>query len=932
MVGLIARAALCLALALVRPALAQDAPTEAPAAGTGTVSGTIIDRSSGEPLIEAGVEVLGTKAKLVTDLDGKFSVKLPAGTYQLRVYAPLYQGVRLENIHVKPGATTRADAALAPAAAAGTEVVEVVAQAAKAAEATQLIKRQKAATVQDNISAEMIKKSPDSDASEVVQRAPAVTVKDNKFIVVRGLGERYSTAQLNGSRLPSTDPQKRVVPLDLFPAEFLDALSIVKSYTPDLPGDFSGGLVEIDLREFPEELEFNLGFGTGVNTSTTFKRFRTYEGGKLDYLGFGRSFRDIPNTIGDQLLPAGLGLGEQKLYGGSFRNIWDVDSMTAPPNAGMNFSVGNSWGPFGFELAGTYGTEYKTRRRVIDRLFVNAAAPDATPEIRLEDDFVYDSSTFETTLGGIMTSAYKLNDNNKFTLRTLINRNSYDNVLEGSGESTQFGPTVTVLNTRLRYTEEELDYGQLGGEHRLAPWLEMNWRTALARTTQYIPDSRSYSYAQQLGLPPTYLNDPTSGLRLFSELAEYMTDTQVDFRIPFTTGLPRTDVWSGLPASFKFGPAYTYRDRTYALRRFLFRAGAPENLTLPPEQLFDPDEIGRGLVFSELTEARDSFGATQEIIGGYGMFDLPIVRDQLRLIAGVRVEYSLIRLNTASDINGQPTVITKKNLDPLPGINLVYSPRFDMNVRAGYSQTVARPEFRELSPVLFPEPRGLRQFQGNPGLVQTNITNYELRWEWFFTPTELLSAGFFYKQLEQPIEATAITVGSGVVDSFANVDSANLWGFEFESRKDFGFLTSWLQPLSLTVNVAYINSTVTQATGEFEVQTAANRALQGQSPFVVNAALDYSPSWMTARLFYNTAGNRILNVGAFGLPDLVELRRDQLDAVFVFPLNDIVGAPINAKFGIENILNDRYEIVQGSALQSRWLNGTKFSLGVSYSY
>jgi outer membrane receptor protein involved in Fe transport len=299
----------------------------------------------------------------------------------------------------------------------------------------------------------------------------------------------------------------------------------------------------------------------------------------------------------------------------------------------------------------------------------------------------------------------------------------------------------------------------------------------------------------------------------------------------------------------------------------------------------------------------------------------------------VRVEYSLIRLNTVSDLNGQPTVIRKKNTDPLPGINLVYSPRSDMNVRAGYSQTVARPEFRELSPVLFPEPRGLRQFQGNPDLVQTNITNYELRWEWFFTPTELLSTGFFYKQLEKPIEATANTVGSGVVDSFANVDSANLWGFEAETRKDFGFVTPWLKPLSLTLNVAYINSTVTQGTGEFEVQTAADRALQGQSPFVINAALDYSPSWMTARLFYNTAGERILNVGAFGLPDLQELRRDQLDAVFVFPLSEILlGAPITAKFGIENILNDRYEQVQGAALQSRWLNGTKFSFGLSYSY
>jgi hypothetical protein len=932
MLELIARAALCVALLTSAQGLAQDAPAPAAGGPTGVVAGTILDKATGDPVIEAGVEVLGENIKTKTDLDGKFAIKLPPGDYQLRIYAPLYQGVRLENVHVKPDATTHADASLAAAVAAGTEVVEVVAQAKKAAEATQILKRQKADNVQDNISAEQIRKSADSDAAEIVQRAPAVTVKDDKFIVVRGLGERYSSALLNGSRLPSTDPEKRVVPLDLFPSEFLESLSIMKSYTPNLPGDFSGGLVDIDLRDFPDELEANVAFSTGANTSTTFKRFRTYKGSDLDALGFGRNFRDLPDAFGDQPIGTLATPAQQEHFASSLKNIWAVESETAPPNGGVNFSVGNSWGPLGFELAGVYTTEWKTRRDQVERQFVNAAAIDQPPNIVLSDDFVYDTSTFETRLGGILTSGYKLNDTNKFTLRALINRNSYDNVQEGAGSSIQFGPGFTELNTNLRYLEEELDYAQLGGEHKLLPWLETNWRTALSRTTQYIPDDRNYSYLQQLNLPPIYIPDPTSGLRQFSELAEYMTDTQVDFRIPFKTWLPFTDVWNGHPADFKFGPAYTYRDRNYALRSLSFRAGAPEDLTLPPEQLFNPKQIGNGLEFQEITDPRDRFGATQEIYAGYGMLEVPIVPDWVRLIAGVRVEYSLIRLSTF-DLDGAPLKVNLKDVDPLPGVNLVFTPRKDMNVRLGYSQTVARPEFRELSPVLFQRPRGLRATIGNPFLVQTDITNYEARWEWFFSPSELVSLGFFYKNLDRPIEQTVVTSGSEAVNSFANADSAELKGFEFEGRKDFGFVWEPLRQLSLNLNVAYIDSEVQASRSGGQAQTSTNRALQGQAPFVVNAALEYQiPHWLTARILYNTAGDYITNVGAFGLPDINALRRDQLDLALVMPLKELTGYDFTAKFTVENMLNDRYEVFQGSALQSRWLNGTKFGLGIGYSY
>jgi hypothetical protein len=911
-------------------------PAVVEAQQVGTVSGTVLDKSSGDPIIEAGVEVVGQGKTVRTDLDGKFSVKLPPGTYELRIFAPLYQGTRLTKVAVRGGQVSKADVALAPAGAAGVEVVEVVAQAKKAAEATQLLKRQKSAVVSDNVSGEAIAKSPDSDAAEVVQRVPSVTVKDDKFIVVRGLGERYSSALLNGNRLPSTDPLKRVVPLDLFPAEFIESLSIVKSYTPDLPGDFSGGLAELELREFPDTLQANVGLSTGGNTATTFRRFRTYDGSDLDYFGFGGDFRALPDDypIDGPLAPP----PRQTLAAARrLKNIWDVESTTAPPNSGINMSFGNSWGPFGLALGGVYTTEYKTRRNEVSRSYTNQTGGDDPTVIVPQDSFLYDTSTFETRLGGILTTAYKLTDDHKFNFRALINRNSYDDVREGRGFATQFN--TNQVTQQLRYTEEELDFGQLAGEHRLFPWLEVDWRSAYARTTQDTPDTRNLTFdvgTPENPHPPQFQNDAIGGYRVFGALEERLTDSAVDFTVPFKTRLPATDFWSDLPAKLKFGPAYTYRDRTHDLRflRYQCSTCTTEDRELPPEVLLDPDNLGPGQPVDVLdtTQQRDQFAATQEIAGAYGLLDLPLVRDRLRLIGGARVEYSLIRLDTADD-QGDRVNIRKKDTDVLPGVNLVYSARSDMNVRVGWSKTVSRPEFRELSPVLFPEPRTFRSLVGNPDLVETKIDNYDARWEWFFAPGELVSFGLFYKKLDKPIEIGVAPLGSDLVDRFRNAEDGELKGLEFEGRKNFGFVHHRLAYLSLQTNVAYIESEVKVPREGTDQQTSTKRELQGQSPFVVNAAAEYAhPELGTARLLYNTAGRRIVSAGASGLPDFFEERRDSLDAVLIVPLKPYLGVSLTSKFAVENILNDTNLVTLGGNTQRRFLTGTKFSFGLSYSY
>ena len=965
----------CLILLMATPLARAWGQTAAPAAAEeGTISGRVLDRSTGDPIIEAGVEVTQTGKRVRTDLDGKYKLTVPPGTYELRIFAPLYTGARLQNVVVRPKAVTTTDANLLPEGKASVEVVEVVAQADKAAEATQLLERKNSPVVSDNVAAETIRKSPDSNAGEIVKRVPAVTIQNNKYVFVRGLGERYSGALLNGSRLPSTDPNRRVVPMDLFPADFIQSLNILKSYTPDLPGDFSGGLVDIRLKDYPEKLSYTLGATMGGNTYATFRTFDTYHGSEGDYFGGGEGARALPGLIPDQLLgtpPSAQG----RVYASSFKDIWNIHDKVAPPNFGLNFSIGDSKGPVGAQLGGIYTTEYKARPNEFAQVFTNlkSTAPGGGFGLTPAGDLGGSRDTFETRLGGVWTSAWQPSATDKVTFRALVNRSTFDEVLNGVGcDRNQIAGTTCnqlISQYRLQYTVDQLGFGQLGGEHHL-DIADVNWRTAISQTTEDQPDTRFVSY--NLGQPRQInaANDPGSESleRLFSNLDEHLSDSTIDVTAPFKTALPFTDVWTGLPAKFKFGTAYSYRHRTFDFRRFLYDRITYVGIdpSQSAETLLVPENIGVNFKFREGTRPKDSFTASQDIAAGYAMFDLPILPgsraedgqlvNQLRLVAGTRVEYSYIATQSFSDLN-EPVQTTINEIDPLPGINLIYSPREDTNVRLSYSRTVSRPEFRELTPTEFPVPNGERTVIGNPFLTSATIDSVDLRWEKFLSPLELLSAGFFYKEMSNPIEQIVIGQSDGEADSFKNADNATLYGFEVEARKNLGFLTSqyqrlhldageWLSHLSLLSNVAYINSTVNVGTANLndplcrqdpkfcvQVQTSSSRSLQGQAPYVVNAAAEYEiPAWQgVARLLYNTVGERIVAAGTGNLPDINEQPRNQLDFVLLGKINPF-GTPLTAKFGAENILNDGYRQTQADQVVHRYRTGVKLTFGISYTY
>ncbi len=895
----------------------------------GVISGTIIDGETGVGVLGATIRLLGSEEVTSTDVNGAFRIPSEPGSAVLRVSAPGHRTTRLDQIEVKSGRTAIVNAAVQPVTQGEIEMLEVTATAASSNAAAGLLTRMAADSVQDIIGQADIRMSPDSNAAEIVQRMPAITIRED-FIYVRGMGERYSTALLNGSRLPSTDPNKRVVPLDLFPSDFIESISIVKSYSPELPGDFAGGLVDIAIESRPPEFQASLGVATGVNTNSTFQDFETYPGcGPGDALGMG-GCRNLPGAFGNQTI--GNPPPEQgAALSGTLPNQWTPYSETAPMDFGFEGSMGNSWGPFGMNVSASWANRYRSQSE-INREYINAGTPEE-PDIVIGDDFVYDRYAYETELGALLTMGYDIDDENLIESRTLYNRSSDDEVLLGRGITIQ-DPDLQDNVTRLQFQNETLLFTQLGGEHMVWKDIEIDWRTAVAQSTQDTPDTRQTSYIRDLSTPDEQPKFGQYATRIFYDLTEHMSDTRVDVAIPFETGLPGTDVWEGLPARLKMGPAYTWRNRDSNLRKFSYRLQGAQDRTLPPDALLSSERIlERQVGFFEATQARDSFEATETIVGGYVMLDLPLIEDELRFSGGVRIESSDINV-TAYSITGEKITPQLLNTDPLPGLNLIYSPREDMNVRFGYAQTVSRPEFRELSPVEFPEPQGLRPTIGNPYLVQASIDSIDLRWDWFLESTEVISTSAFYKMLDKPIEQVVVAQGANVANSFANAKDGQLYGLEFEVRKNLDFVWEKLSELDLILNVAWIQSEVHSAKGEFQVQTSDNRALQGQAPFVINMALEWwSEDAGTFRLLYNTQGKTIDALGAYGLPDIYLQQRNQLDFVWRLPLDLFFeDMPMDLSFGAENLLNDAFVWTQGGLLQSRFQTGLTFKLGADYNF
>lgn len=929
----------------VEEAGAEDAepkPDRAAPKGKGVVWGVITDLLTKEPILDAQVSVPGTKFKAIADLDGRFRLELPPGNYELRVFYEMYKAKRVQSIRVVAGALQKIDVTMELDRAV-EEVMEVEAAPERASAAAQMMIRKNASYSADAVGAQDIAKTPDRNAAEAAKRVVGATVVGGKYVYVRGLGDRYSNALLNGVPLPSPDPDRQAVPLDLFPSIILSDLTVAKTFTPDMPADFAGGSVRINTRELPDKLLLQGSFTISSNTESTFGRRLTYQGGGMDWLGIDSGVRALPSEIPDYRLkrlgpkPDGTTITSDELatYGRllnaymSTRETFNLPNMSGSAVIGNSHQLGGDQ-MIGYTLALTYGRRFTNRNDEILQTF-GSPNPDGTPHAK--NEYTADTGIDAVSWGALGTATYKPGKNHSFTVTGMHSRNSENEarIIGGFNDDRQ----TDIADTRLRFNSRSLTFGQVAAEHVLPPLnralLGYNFGLSLAtsdepdtRQTVYTYDAPSNTYAFDEGI--------NSGSHFFADQTETRYGGGLDWTQPVVSG--------EAPSKLKFGGLFSRRSREFKSRRFAYDKDVPNSpaFRLPPDELFVDENIGTILELSEKTTPSDAYDAAQNLYAAYVMADASLT-SRVRAIVGGRLEANKQTIDSRGAQTDEPVHGEIDEVDLLPAVALVFATTKTSNLRMSATRTVARPQLRELAPTLFQDYFGARPVTGNPNLQQTDIYNADLRFEIFPGAAEVLALSVFYKEFIDPIEQVILPTGGLGFLQWQNSEGAYVAGIELEARKTLGFVDKALTDFTVLFNLTLARSRVKlDVEGELNsVQTNDVRPLAGQSPYVVNVGLDYSreESGTRARLVYNIAGARIYQVGSDPLPDIYEQPRHALDLT----VGQKIGKHVELKGTAENIINDDVlfthdedVLADDAYTTNRYSLGRTFSLGVTVTY
>jgi outer membrane receptor protein involved in Fe transport len=747
------------------------------------------------------------------------------------------------------------------------------------------------------------------------------------FVYVRGLGERYSSAQMNGALMATTEPEKRVVPLDLFPAALIENIRIMKTYAPDMPAEFSGGLVQMQTIDFPTQRIFNVSFKTGYNARTTFDRFFTYPGGSYDFFGFDDGTRGVPSLIpsNKRLFPGAFSPAEMESFGEAFADNWEptlVESIR--PQFDWSAVGGGTLGRVGLIGAVTFGNKPQFQTEIQRYLRQGIGAPIIFTEY---PDFR--EYTEQAKLGGVLNGALRLTPGHQILFRNTLTHDTEKSAREFSGYDG--GVDSDIQSQRLRWVERTLLLTGVEGDHsfpNLGNTL-IHWQFTYSGSRRYEPDLREVFRGKLPDGSYVFSALGSSGIRFFSDLHDKIYEPQLDYSIPFAKGTS-----SGL---IKTGFRATLRRRDFQARRFRYipQQSSTLNLFLPSNQLFARENIRPdGFQIVEYTRGTDRYDAEMNIFAGYGMVDLAL-GPTWRFTGGVRIEGARQEVTTVDNLvpNAQSVTASLENTDPAPVINAIYSLTPTQNLRVSYSRTVSRPDFRELSPFDFNNVLGGFVTQGNANLKRATINNYDLRWEKFSLGNQLIAASFFAKTFTDPIEQT-ILPSNDLRQTFVNAQGARNMGFELEFRRSLQTLSSKLNAFSVSANFTLVDSSVDISPEDASLLTSSSRPLLGQSRYITNVITEWNqPRWhSTARFFVNFVSRRLSDVGTFELPDLYQEGNTVLDFAYQLSLAEEGKGTWNLRFEAENLGDTEYRWTQGDIAQRRYRAGRTFQIGLSYSF
>ena len=905
-----------------------------------SVTGIVLDSETDVPLAEVTIRVADTQVRVTTDETGAFSLDLPAGRYRIQATAQFYNTYTIPEFEVKVGETPELIRVLMVPQVLKLDAIKMPVQLSQASERGLLEQRMRSSGIEDSISTEEISRLPASSASEAIKRVTGVSIVGGRYVFVRGLGERYSNTLLNNVEIPSPEPDRRVVPMDIFPASLLASLQTVKTFSPDQPGGFAGGSVQVFTKDFPEELTMSLSMSTGFNTQATGQEGLKYPGGDYDFLGFDDGSRALPSVIQEEAAETPIrergrfttaGFTQEKIqeFGRSFENVWSPERRAIPANQGYKFSLGNSNTLFGKEFGYlgviSYGNShsYGTQNRNAYRLGLGEKLSRVT-------EYVVERTGHEVDWGTVLNTSLRFSPQHQVNLRSLFTHTAEDEIRMWEGFNAD--RNTDMKSTRLRYVERQLFSGQLAGTHDFnfseptlegpeQPSVSMDWRLTYSRASRDEPDTRENIYEERDD--DFVFRDVTqSGSRFFFDLEDNEYNARVDWKVRV-----------GADGLFKFGGLVRDRARTFDVRRFRFlpadQVDAIVDLSAPPETLFQSENIApRVFELRESTRSTDNYLADQNIYSGYLMLDLPL-SPKWQVMSGVRLESS-DQLVTTFD----PFAATRKEinasletLDWLPGLNVTYRITERMNLRFAASRTITRPDFRELAPFEFTDFVGGRTILGNPDLERTQIDNFDCRWEAFPQIGGVVAVSAFYKRFQKPIEQI-VQPQAEVRITYENAEGAHNYGLELEMRQNLGVITEVLNRFSINTNAALISSQVVLPEG-VGIQTSSERPLQGQCPYIVNMSVGYEdPNWgVSGAIVYNIFGSRLSEVGNHGVPDVYEQARGQLDASF----SRVVADYFKLSFSAKNLLDPDVYYKMGDADYLRYKIGRSFSIGVSYN-
>ncbi|MGE0077914.1 MAG: carboxypeptidase-like regulatory domain-containing protein [Bacteroidales bacterium] len=874
----------------------------------GSIEGVVIDKSRNETLVGATAVIQGTTNGTITDFDGKFILpNLTPGTYSVLVSFISYKPVIIENIKVEANKASTINVDLEEVSTA-IEGVVVTASRRNNTDVAMISSIKASAIVANGITAQQITRTQDKDASEVIKRVPGISIIEDRFVVVRGLNQRYNSVWINNASTPSSETDQKAFSFDIIPSSMIDNILIAKSPSPELPADFTGGFIKIYTKNMPEKNFFHIGYATSFNTEDNYNDFKLINKGKYDWLGIDNGERALPDNFPSSL--KGLSNSQLANYGKELNTKWAPKSVSAYPeqklsiNFGKRFQIGSK--QIGTITAFTYDIANNSEVKSL-----KSYQAQFTPGDMPDYNYNYTDSSYSrvTKIGLLHNWAFFLGNGNKIEFRNLLNINGKNTTIVRNGLNGYEG--YTVRSYQDKYMSRVTYSAQLGGEHKSGEndKNKLDWVVGFSYSGKNEPDLKQLrttlqddplfshygEYYASVGLTPSV----SDAGRLFMKLNEYISSIGANYERKIKIGN-----WE---PSIKTGVYSEYKNRVFDTRiiGLAKNSSYTESVWLPVETIFSKENINTsddGFIIKETTSKSDSYDANNMLVAGYVALNTNITK-KIKLYGGVRAEMNNLQLNGYDSYNHSVN-LESKHFDLFPSVNITYNFNEKNLIRFATGLSVNRPEFREVAPFYFYNFEDEADYVGNTELENCYTWNYDLRYEVYPSSSETFSVGLFYKKFDSTIESTYKPSGNRPTYTYSNANEAKSLGVEVELRKSLESI-DLLKDFYVVANASYIYSRVIFPSGS----TFEDREMQGQSPFLVNTGVFYNneKNKVNFSVQYNVIGDRLISIGIVNqnsdqnIPNISEKLKHLVDISISKEFNNF----IELKFGVKNLLNQK---------------------------